>query len=64
MIWSAQVDGNKNNYFRIYRLKEREIKYTKKELEKFGLELSLMATKANNGEINLMRAIEKFILEI
>lgn len=64
MIWSAYLDGNKNNYSRIYRLKEREIKYTKEELEKFGLELSTMAMKANNGEINLMRAIEKFILEI
>jgi len=64
MIWSAYIDGNKNNYFRVYRLKEREIKYTKEELEKFGSELSLMAMKANNGEINLMRSIEKFILEI
>lgn len=64
MIWSAYIDGNKNNYFRVYRLKEREIKYTREELEKFGLQLSLMAMKANNGEINLMRSIEKFILEI
>lgn len=30
----------------------------------FGFELSLMAMKANNGEINLMRSIEKFILSI
>ncbi len=64
MLWSAEIDGNKNNYFRFYRLKEREIKYTKEELEKFGYELSIMAMKANNGEINLMRSIEKFILEI
>lgn len=64
MIWSAAIDGNKNNYFRMYRLKEKEIKYSKEEIERFGGELSLMAMKANNGEINLMRNIEKFILEI
>lgn len=64
MIWSAYLDGNKNNYFRMYRLKEREIKYTKEEIERFGEELSLMAMRSNNGEINLMRSIEKFILEI
>lgn len=64
MIWSAYSDGNKNNYFRIYRLKEREIKYTKEEIERFGEEISLMAMRSNNGETNLMRSIEKFILEI
>lgn len=64
MIWSASIDGNKNNFFKFYRLKEREIKYNKEELEKFGHELSLMAMKANSGEINLMRAIEKFILSL
>lgn len=64
MIWSAYLDGNKNNYFKFYRLKEKEIRYTKEEIEGFGFDLSLMAMKANNGEINLMREIEKFILKL
>ncbi|MBP9765670.1 MAG: hypothetical protein KBD12_00355 [Candidatus Pacebacteria bacterium] len=64
MIWSAYLDGDKNNYYRFYKLKEKDIKYTKEEIEKFGFELSLMAMKANSGEINLMRSIEKFILEL
>ena len=61
---SASIDGNKFNYFKIWRLTDKEIRYSKEELEKFGYELSLMAMRANNGEINLMRAIEKFILSI
>lgn len=64
MIWSAYLDRNKNNYFKFYRLKEKEIRYTKEEIEGFGFDLSLMAMKANNGEINLMREIEKFILKL
>ena len=63
-IWSASIDGNKFNYFKIWRLSDREIRYSKEELEKFGFELSLMAMRANNGETNLMREIEKFILSI
>jgi hypothetical protein len=64
MIWSAYLDSNKSNHFRVYKLREKEIKYTKQELEKFGSKLSTMAMKANNGEVNLMRSLEKFILEI
>lgn len=64
MMWSAYLDGDRNNFFKIYRLHSRELKYTKKELEKFGKEISLMAMKANNGELDLMRGIEKFILKI
>ena len=61
-IWMAMIDGDKNNYFRFYKLKEREIKYSLQELEKFGKDLSLMSMRSNNGEINLMKEIEKFIL--
>lgn len=63
-IWSAFIDGDRNNYFKIYRLSSREINYTKKELEDFGKEISLMAMRSNNGEGDLMRNIEKFILKI
>ena len=63
-MWSASIEGNKFNYFKIWRLSDKEIRYSKEELENFGFELSLMAMKANNGELNLMRAIEKFILSI
>ena len=61
-IWNAYLD-DKRNYFK-YRLASREIKYKKEELEDFGKEISFMAMRANNGEGNLMREIEKFILKI
>ena len=64
MMWSAHLDGDRSNYFKLYRLSSKDIKYTKKELEVFGRELALLAMKANNGEGNLMRNIEKFILKI
>lgn len=64
MMWSAYLDGDRNNYFRLYRLASREIKYSRKEIEDFGREIAFMAMKANNGEVNLMRSIEKFILKI
>lgn len=64
MIWSAYLDGDRNNYFKLYKLSSREINYSKKELEDFGKGIALMAMKANNGEIDLMRSIEKFILKI
>ncbi len=63
-IMSAFTEGNKSNYFKIYRLSDSKINYSREELEEFGFELSLMAMKANNGEENLMRSIEKFILKI
>lgn len=62
-IWSAFLEGDKRNYFK-YRLASKDIKYTKDELENFGKEISFMAMRANNGESNLMRDIEKFILKI
>lgn len=64
MMWSAYLDGDRNNFFRLYRLSSKELKYSKKELEEFGKEISLMAMKANNGELDLMRSLEKFILKI
>ncbi|MEA4910806.1 hypothetical protein SDC9_21694 [bioreactor metagenome] len=64
MMWSAYLDGDRNNFFKVYRLNSKELKYSKKELEEFGKEISLMAMKANNGELDLMRGIEKFILKI
>lgn len=63
-MWTAFLDGDKNNYYRFYKLSSREINYTEKELEFFGKEISIMSMKANNGEINLMRSIERFILKI
>jgi hypothetical protein len=63
-MWSAYLDGDRNNFFKVYRLNSKELKYSKKELEEFGKEISLMAMKANNGELDLMRGIEKFILKI
>jgi len=64
MIWSAYLDGDTRNYFKLYRLSDRQINYNKEEIEERGKELSLMAMKANNGEEDLMRSIEKFILNI
>lgn len=64
MIWSAYLDGDTRNYFKLYRLSDRQINYNKEEIEERGKELSLMAMKANNGEADLMRSIEKFILNI
>lgn len=63
-IWSASIDGDRAKYFSVYRLKSRDIKYTSEELEKFAKEISLMAMRATNGEVDLMRAIENFILKI
>ncbi|MEI6352843.1 MAG: hypothetical protein WCO35_02825 [Candidatus Nomurabacteria bacterium] len=63
-MMSASVEGNKFNYARIWRLTDKEIHYSKEELEKFGFQISLMAMRANNGELNLMRSIERFILSI
>ena len=62
-IWTAFLDGDKRNYFK-YRLVSKNIKYSKEELEKFGKEISFMAMRANSGEQNLMRSIERFILKI
>ncbi|HPX52356.1 MAG TPA: hypothetical protein PLE26_01025 [Candidatus Paceibacterota bacterium] len=64
MMWSAYLDGDRNNFFRVYRLSSKEIRYSKRELEEFGKEISLMAMKANNGELDLMRSLEKFIIKI
>lgn len=50
-IWSLSINNKKTNF-------------TKEEIETFGYELSLMAMKANNGEVNLMKDIEKFILSL
>ncbi|MEN9338514.1 MAG: hypothetical protein RI945_239 [Candidatus Parcubacteria bacterium] len=64
MIYSAFLDGDRKNYYKLYRLVEREINYSEEEIKSFARELSLMAMRANNGEINLMRSLEKFILSI
>lgn len=63
-MWMAKIDGDRRNYFSIYKVKTKEIMYKDSELEKWGKEISLMAMRATNGEINLMRAIENFILKI
>lgn len=64
MIWSAYLDGDIKNYFKLYRLSDRKINYSGEEIERFGSELALMAMKANTGEVDLMRSVEKFILSI
>lgn len=64
MMWSAYIDGDRSNYFKLYRLTTKDIKYSKKELENHGKDIAFMAMKANNGEANLMRSIERFILKI
>lgn len=62
-IWASFLDENSKNYFK-YKLISKNIKYSKEEIERFGEELAFMAMKANNGEQNLMRSIERFILKI
>ncbi len=63
-MWSSSLDkGNRQAQY-LYKLKSSNLKYTEKELAKFGESIAFMAMKNNNGEINLMREIEKLILEI
>ena len=51
MIWQNFLNGRKVNYSKI-------------EIENMAKEISLMSMQANNGEIDLMRTIEKLILKI
>jgi len=62
-IWVAKLN-NKSITWDFIEKKNREIKYSLEELEKFGKEISLMGMKSNNGELDLMREIERFILKI
>ncbi len=64
MMWSAYIDGDKNKFYSHYKLKDRKINYSKKELEDFGREIAFMATSSHSKSQNLMRNIEKFILKI
>lgn len=52
-LWSNSLNG-----------KTALSKYSKDELEKYGREIVYLAARANNGELNLMRALEKLILSI
>jgi hypothetical protein len=63
VIWEAKLQ-NKNSRWDFYTKKNIEIKYSLEELENLGKEISLMAMKKTNGEIDLMREIERFILKI
>jgi len=62
-IWSAKLE-KRNTTWDFREKKSRAIKYSLEELEKFGKEISLMAMKSNNGELDLMREIERLILKI
>lgn len=60
----ANLDKDNRQVNYIYKLKSGTLKYTDKELGKIGKKLAYLAMRNNNGEINLMREIEKLILEI
>ena len=50
-IWKTHIN-NKNS------------KYKQEEIEKLGKEIAFLSIKANNGELDLMKGIEKLILSI
>jgi len=51
MLWQNFLNG-------------RKVNYSKTEIEQFGKEIAFMSIQSNNGEIDLMREIERLILKI
>lgn len=62
-IWQAKLN-NKTSTYDFFSKSSRPIKYNLEELERFGKEISLLSMKSNNGEIDLMKEIKKFLLKM